>query len=670
MANTCFLLFSVLNKSESMTDEDMIPPDYWWMMDGRHLIEGYYEPRASMDVKLEVIKVAAHLLVTELQEVVKEALWIPPSVAAAAGQGRGSFGCPPKWVSDVMRMLTAKTIEEFCGGLLREPKLDPIQMAKVEGRHVPRGRKEMMRDICEWGLTERVFNLKAVDPLFLTGVFPVPKSNGFWRVISDCRELNAWIRCWAALELPALGEIFTTVRCFRFFAVFDVRAAFFQIPLAEVARNLFIMVCGDESYRARVYQMGYLNAPWTCEAVMALLLTLAAQRAGWRVHDSAPGGNSPRRILVMYDKNDLVVGRCTIWLDNWLLAMATERGRQALLDELFRQHRDPVKLGLFHRVGLVIKESAQDPDVIERYKKSGQPIPEGLLGVALSENEVEFLNIEFKHDPEDTNSVLWRHLKLEKWDMIRKIPSTATYRNYTVLIGVLMWHWQVTGEDKGMIAPVVRLSQRLGGVIDYDALLVLDPSTVAELTPFVDDLFKEGLRSRKHKPLPKARVMAVSDAMGKAGAGVTWNKKGRNPAVIFKCYWDAQEAAEGINIRETKAGIRTILKVVEDLMEPTAVIFGTDNVTARAALLSGFYPGNELLTNELQAMKARIRDKCVLLVVLHVPGAVLAADAPSRDKDLDPEACKATYEILYERWFSLQADERLRANENKRLRSF
>ena len=105
-------------------------------------------------------------------------------------------------------------------------------------------------------------------------------------------------------------------------------------------------------------------------------------------------------------------------------------------------------------------------------------------------------------------------------------------------------------------------------------------------------------------------------------------------------------------------------------MEPTAVIFGTDNVTARAALLSGFYPGNELLTNELQAMKARIRDKCVLLVVLHVPGAVLAADAPSRDKDLDPEACKATYEILYERWFSLQADERLRANENKRLRSF
>ena len=157
MANTCFLLFSVLNKSESMTDEDMIPPDYWWMMDGRHLIEGYYEPRASMDVKLEVIKVAAHLLVTELQEVVKEALWIPPSVAAAAGQGRGSFGCPPKWVSDVMRMLTAKTIEEFCGGLLREPKLDPIQMAKVEGRHVPRGRKEMMRDICEWGLTERVF---------------------------------------------------------------------------------------------------------------------------------------------------------------------------------------------------------------------------------------------------------------------------------------------------------------------------------------------------------------------------------------------------------------------------------------------------------------------------------------------------------------------------------
>ena len=44
---------------------------------------------------------------------------------------------------------------------------------------------------------------------------------------------------------------------------------------------------------------------------------------------------------------------------------------------------------------------------------------------------------------------------------------------------------------------------------------------------------------------------------------------------------DAQEAAEDINVRETKAGIRTIMKVMEDLMEPTALIFGTDNVTAR-----------------------------------------------------------------------------------------
>ena len=64
---------------------------------------------------------------------------------------------------------------------------------------------------------------------------------------------------------------------------------------------------------------------------------------------------------------------------------------------------------------------------------------------------------------------------------------------------------------------------------------------------------------------------------------------------------DAQEAAEDINVRETKAGIRTIMKVMEDLMEPTALIFRTDNVTARAALISGFYPGNEQLTNELQA---------------------------------------------------------------------
>ena len=649
---------------------EMLPPDYWWMTDGRHLMSGYHEPRPSGDWKLEAIRVAGRLQVSELLAVVEEALWLPPAVALAAGQ---VAGCPPKWVSDLMRMLMAKTIEEFCGGLLPVPKLDPAQLAKVEGRHVPLERKQMMRDIKEWGITERIYNLAELDPLFLTGVFPVPKSNGLWRVISDCRYLNAWIRCWAPLELPSLAEIFTTVRCFRWFAVFDVRAAFFQIPLAEVARNLFVMACGDEHFRALVYQMGYLNAPWTCEAVMALLLTVAAQRAGWKVHDSAPGAKSPRRILVMYDKKDQVVGRCTIWLDNWLIAMNTERGRQALLDELFRlpknPRKEPEKRGIFHRTGVVIKGSAQDPDVIERYQKLGQPIPEGLLGVVLSENEVEFLNIEFKHDPEDTESVLWRHLKLDKWDLLRTVPQVATYRNFTVLIGVLMWHWQVKGDDKGTIAPVVLLSQRLGGTTDYDALLVLDPSTVAAVQPFVDDLFQEGTRPRRHAPLPKAKVMAVSDAMGKAGAGVSWSKNGGNPVVIFKCYWDEFEAAEAINIRETKAGIRTILVVVEGIKEPTALIFGTDNVTARAALNSGFYPGNEELTRELQAMKQRLGEKQIFLVVLHIPGAILAADAPSRDKDLDPEACKASYAVLYERWTSLCADERLRANESKRLRS-
>ena len=124
--------------------------------------------------------------------------------------------------------------------------------------------------------------------------------------------------------------------------------------------------------------------------------------------------------------------------------------------------------------------------------------------------------------------------------MLRVLPQAATFRNYAVCIGVLMWHWQVKGDDKGMIAPVVSLSQRLGGATEYDAILVLDPSTVAAFQPFLNDLFKVDMRSRRHTPLPKARVMAVSDAMGKAGAGVSWNKKGFNPVVIFKCYWESQ----------------------------------------------------------------------------------------------------------------------------------
>ena len=99
--------------------------------------------------------------------------------------------------------LMARTIEVFCGGLLQVPKLDLVQLAKVEGQHVP---QQMMGDIKEWGITERIFHLAELDPLFLTGVphVRVEKTTPQGIITPRCQENPS--RSWAVARCFASGN--------------------------------------------------------------------------------------------------------------------------------------------------------------------------------------------------------------------------------------------------------------------------------------------------------------------------------------------------------------------------------------------------------------------------------------------------------------------------------
>ena len=152
----------------------------------------------------------------------------------------------PKWVVDLFRTLKAKTLQEFCGGLLDTPKLPPEDMKLLEKLHLlPPQKKDMLEKMWNMKIAEKIGCIPASDRFF-SGVFPVPKSNGLWRFIFDCRETNAWIPSPAALELCSVEDIFSTVRCFTHFATFDLRHAFYMCPLPDVARNLFVMAVRDD----------------------------------------------------------------------------------------------------------------------------------------------------------------------------------------------------------------------------------------------------------------------------------------------------------------------------------------------------------------------------------------------------------------------------------------
>ena len=103
-------------------------------------------------------------------------------------------------------------------------------------------------------------------------------------------------------------------------------------------------------------------------------------------------------------------------------------------------------------------------------------------------------------------------------------------------------------------------------------------------------------------------------------------------------------------------------------LAPRMEILGTDNTTAKAAMTHGMYPGEKTLTDDLQTFKRRLKKEGHVMVIIHIPGRIMAADAPSRMEPLEQELCENTRKMLFEFWRSQVEDERMIALSLKRPR--
>jgi len=646
---------------------------YWWLSDGRHLFPDF-RSQSQFNTRvwaLDKVKVAMALNIPNLEEMVAEALWNSRYDLLTGKRA------PPRWVSDLLRVLTAKTLEEFCGGILQDWRLDPEEWKKCKDLKVPSCRREMLHTLCsEFHMLEKL-NERPRKNAFFCGLFAVPKSNDLWRVIFDTRELNGFVRPPTLFRMAAVEDVFTTVRLFTFFMTFDIRHEFFQIPLPDVARNLFLFDCDGEIFRSKIWPMGFSHSPYVATCLCATLVILGVRRAGFFPEESSLDGSAPAKVISFFNKEGEEMGRVVIYLDNVLIATHAERTRLSIAAELFRVSRDVKRRGVFPRSGVVVKGSVWDPDYKEVVDQTGEQEDEekdnrlSIPGVMLSENEVEYLNILWKKDSNDARAVFFKHTDTARWEMLRDLPLLETFRFWAHVAGVLMWDWQVSGEDKGSAAGVLDLCHSLGGVEDYDLTMAISSETKVELQSFVDTLLCGEWRCRRCESLPRRSVIVASDAMEERGAGVMWNRKGTQARVIYTHEWSIHEKFEAINVRETRAVIGTVYKAVESLAlaDRVLIILGTDNMTARAALRHWFYPGNRDLTKELQTLKFFLREKhgYSLLRVIYTPGEIQAADAPSRQAVLDVEKCKACYALLKEALDDLIKDE-MKLNGLKRKR--
>lgn len=619
-------------------------PTYWWLETGRHLFKRFQDQRPAGDWKLDPVKVAGRLDVEKLQRLADEVL----------REGK------PAWAGDVLNRLQAKNEEEFCKS--REPRPETgEEIEHLKTKTIPKSRLWMLHEMKQWGMVE-TYPGRHPDLFRYVGIFAVIKGCGIlFRIIFDCRLRNMALEPPPKMELATLATIFWTIAFFEFFATFDLRHYFYQIPIPEAARNMLLMACGDEVFRAKVLSMGIHIAPWLAENIAALVIVLAAHRAGFEVSNINMNAGSAPGYLDIIDKRGDMVGRVIIWLDNFLLATHKEMTRKALLETLCKHDKGtPGSAGILVQLRLVVKGSIYDPD------KAEIPASENTLkGVSLSQGSVDYMNVHFTRTGPRT--VLWRHNEIERWNQIQKVPLGATHRYWASLVGILVWHWQLTGEDKGSIAPVIELSSLIGGTIDFDAPFLITKDMQNALQHHVDVLFQNDEMPREIPKLPRKVLFGTSDASKRAGAGVRWNRNRTKASISFGPeFWSAEESAQDINVRETLASARTISAMLETDHD-ALLLMGTDNVTCKAAIHHGMYPGNPMVTKELQDVKKKARDRSCVIHIIHIPGKVMAADAPSRLAELDQEMCKATLEILEKHWETMVLNEkRINGSINKR----
>ena len=156
-------------------------------------------------------------------------------------------------------------------------------------------------------------------------------------------------------------------------------------------------------------------------------------------------------------------------------------------------------------------------------------------------NTVDFVGLTF-HSKEGI--VSWNHLPAnrERWGsaMQNLDPTTKSlsWRQVSEILGVCIWDWWVSGENRSQIKLVLRAAQATGKLCsaasDWDRISRLSARETLDLISYVSNL--AGTTNLKTRPVSNAIqsrsfkegvvVIACSDAMSIRGAGITFTPEG------------------------------------------------------------------------------------------------------------------------------------------------
>ena len=445
--------------------------------------------------------------------------------------------------------------------------------------------------------------------------FTVPKGNGtVARLITSCKAVNKFCSKCELLRFPSIGDVFRILAFFKnpWCATSDFRHWFFQINLPKLVRNLFSVHSEDLLGELQAWPMGFSWSPFAAQSTSMCICALAILAAGFTASFPEQETLLPP-FWIVKNAAGVTVAFIIVWVDNILVVAGSKITSDMLISHITI---------ISQQVHAIMKVSPDNPKSFVQTRHT-----------------VDFVGLTF-HSKDGI--VAWNHLPAnrERWGAAMQ-TKPLSWRQVSEILGICIWDWWVSGENRSQIKLVLRAAQATGKLCsaasDWDRITSLSVPEMLDLISCVSNM--AGAADLKTRPIPSAVqsrsfkegvfVIACSDAMSIRGAGITFTPEGAElNQKLFK--WSPTEANQSINWRETVTAIRTAHWIMSSNPECKQILLGVDNSTAFAALSRHIFATDEEVQQELDNMFTLLDSKGVAMFPCQIPGIILAADEPSR----------------------------------------
>lgn len=473
-------------------------------------------------------------------------------------------------------------------------------------------------------------------------IFTVVKDVVKLRVIANCVKLNKLFDKPPTLKFATIRDLFYIMAFFgpsrSFFAISDFRHWFYQLPLPKFMGRYFRLGCSTLFTEFVAWPMGFSWSPFVAQGHSMTLAWMAIQSMDKGLNLYCVPSNRESSVIppfwivkqgrtagVATHREDKTRAFMVFWYDNWLLVTDCKE----------------LRLNIVHAMDKTANRYCA------RWKIPVGPGSEkgfghGMGAFTFSDNEVEYLGMRFRFNPEGTeewshppkNKLKWRKLV---YAISNKRLDFRSFKEAASLTGVLTWHWSVGGAPKSelttarMVNSLVRTNMTETSKWKDHATGIREKTwntLLKEVQTLTEgDVWYRRPAQAQMRPSSIRRVASDACNFGLGGVSfdthLTWSEPVR-----------PEHSKEHITRKELRAALITLEWELGNVEPNTLVCLACDNVATVSSLRKGLCPYSDELDGILQKLLKKYKGKNCAWEATYIKGEDNPADCPSRLKEM------------------------------------